>query len=169
MAVKQTIALIGAADELCTVLVKKLAEAKFPLLFISNDGYRYQQLTDQIKSDIPNADLEITDCAKEGCWEADIIALFDNITLERELVERIKSVSTQKIVICISTSDCDHSASINTKDLQQMLPNSQVIQVFHDTAGLELLVSGTDQEGIELVSRIFESAGFIIKESISAN
>lgn len=166
MAVKQTIAFIGAADELCTVLVKKLAEANYPLLFISNDGYRYQQLTDQIKSDIPNADIEITDCAKEGCWEADIIALFDNATLEKELIERIKVVATQKIVICISTSDSHNSSSIKTKDLQQMLPNSKVIQVFHDTAGLELLVSGATQEAIEFVSKIFENAGFIITEKV---
>ncbi|TCK80806.1 hypothetical protein C8N28_2560 [Albibacterium bauzanense] len=166
MAVKQTIAFIGAADELYTVLVKKLAQANYPLLFISNDGYRYQQLTDQIKSDIPNADIETTDCAKEACWEADIIALFDNTTLEKELIERISAVATQKIVICISTSDNHNLSSIQTKDLQSMLPNSKVIQVFHDISGLELLVSGADQEAIELVSEIFENAGFIITEKV---
>ena len=166
MAVKQTIAFIGAADELCTVLVKKLAEADYPLLFISNDGYRYQQLTDQIKSDIPNADIEITDCAEEGCWEADIIAFFDNTTLEKELIERIKVVATQKIVICISTSGSINSTSIKTKDLQQMLPNSKIIQLFHDPAGLELLVAGASQEAINLVSIIFTNAGFIITEKV---
>lgn len=166
MAVKQTIAFIGAADELCTVLVKKLAQANYPLLFISNDGHRYQQLTDQIKSDIPNADIETTECAEDGCWEADIIALFDNTTLEKELVERIRIVATQKTVICISTSDNHNLSLIQTKDLQLMLPNSKVIQVFHDTTGLELLVSGADQEAIELVSNIFENAGFIITEKV---
>jgi len=166
MAVKQTIAFIGAADELCTVLVKKLAEANYPLLFISNDGYRYQQLTDQIKSDIPNADIETTDCVKEGCWEADIIALFDNTTLEKELIERIKVVATQKIVICISTSGIANSASMETRDLQQMLPNSKVIQLFYDPARLQLLVAGANQEAINLVSIIFENAGFKISEKV---
>lgn len=165
MAVKQTIAFIGAADELCTVLVKKLAEANYPLLFISNDGHRYQQLTDQIKRDIPNADIETTECAKDACWEADIIALFDNTTLEKELVERIEMVATQKIVICISTSDNHTSSSIKAKDLQLMLPNSKVIQVFHDTAGLDLTVSGDAQDALELISEIFEIAGFRITET----
>jgi len=50
--------------------------------------------------------------------------------------------------------------------LQLMLPNSKVIQVFHDTAGLELLISGVDQEAIELVSNIFENAGFVITEKV---
>jgi len=166
MAVKQTIAFIGAADELYTVLVKKLAEANFPLLFISNNGHRYQQLTDQIKSDIPNADIEITDCAEEGCWEADIIALFDNTILEKDLVERIKVVATQKIVIRISTSDNANSTLTKTKELQQMLPNSKVVQLFHDPAGLELLVSGASQEAINLVSEIFGNAGFEITEAV---
>jgi NAD(P)-dependent dehydrogenase (short-subunit alcohol dehydrogenase family) len=166
MAVKQTIAFIGAADELCTVLVKKLAAAGYPLLFISNDGIRYQELADQIKSDTPDADIEITDCAKEGCWEADIIALYDNTTLAKELIERIKTVATQKVVICISTAGSNSSSLIKTTDLQQMLPNSKVIQISHDIEGLELQISGADNEAMELVSALFENSGFIIAETL---
>jgi len=167
MAVKQTIAFIGAADGLSTALVKKLAEANYPLLFVSNDGYRYQQFTDQVKRDIPNADIEITDCAKEGCWEADIIALFDNTALERELLERIEIVATQKVVIAISAFGKEASTSIRVKELQQMLPNSKVIQLlYNDPAGLELLVAGEGKEAIDLVSTLFENAGFIITKKI---
>lgn len=166
MAVKQTIAFIDAADGLYTVLVKKLAEANYPLLFISNDGYKYQQLSDQIKSESPNADISITDCAEEGCWEADIIALFDNTTLEKKLLERIRAVATQKIVIYISTTNPTSSTLAKAKELQQMLPNSKLVQLFHDPAGLELVVAGANQEAMDLVSVIFENVGFTILEKV---
>ncbi len=166
MAVKQTIAFIDAADGLYSVLVKKLAEANYPLLFISNDGYKYQQLTDQIKSESPNADISITDCAEEGCWEADIITLFDNTTLEKKLLERIRVVATQKIVIYISNINPANSTSAKAKELQHMLPNSKLVQLFHDPVGLELVVAGTSQESIDLVSVVFENAGFTITEKI---
>jgi len=168
MAVKQTIAFIDAADGLYTVLVKKLAEANYPLLFISNDGHKYQQLTDQIKSESPNADISITDCAEEGCWEADIIALFDNTTLEKKLLDRIRVVATQKVVIYISTTNTTSPTLNKAKELQQMLPNSKLVQLFHNPVRLELLVAGASQEAIDLVSVIFENAGFTITEKVKS-
>ena len=102
---KKTIAIIGAGVEIGAAIADKLSEGNYRLLLVSNEINHKSQIVQNIKQNNLNAEVEIVDCAKEGCWEADIIVLAIPYHELKEVIEKINEVVTQKIVLIISNEN----------------------------------------------------------------
>lgn len=142
MAVKKTIAIVGATSKAGSALAKKLAFEPFRILIISQDQHRLSELEDAIKTTSPQAEVEKIDCIKEACWEADIIILAVDPVTQRDASEKIKQVATQKIVMHFIDEDISDILQIQSaEELKAALPYSKIFTVNKNTvipAGAEL-------------------------------
>jgi|SRR5690348_8128230 len=161
MAVKKTIAIIEAAGETGAAIASRLAAANCRLLLLSNGNDESSQLSNYIKGEIPGAEVEVTDCVKEGCWEADIIFLPDPCQKDKEVIEKVREVATQKIVVHVS-GPCFNSSltTANAGELQRLLPYSKVVAVFNNPPSREAFLTGDDKEAVEAIAGILRTAGY---------
>jgi NADPH-dependent F420 reductase len=179
MRTKQTIAIIGASGTMGSAIAKSLCKGNYKLLLCSNEPGKIETLINDIKSTNSLADVEISDCFKEACWEADIIIAAVPYASEQELAERIKEVANQKIVISIANplnetytgliTAADTSAA---EELQKLLPHSKVIKAFNTTFAadfstavidrkkIDAFIAGNDEDALETVSELVSTAGF---------
>jgi len=171
MAVKETIAIIGAAAKNGIAIAKKLAQMNYPLLLISNDSNEVNQLSKYVQHILPDAAIDVMDCAKEGCWQADIIILTISYHTIKEVIKRIQEVATQKIVVSIAVSEDEAIFPFKeAQELQQLLPYSKVIGAYKKPDVPEIYIAGDDEESVETISNIIKLAGYQPKaaESLSA-
>lgn len=162
MEVQETIAFIGGAGKNCPVLMKKMAQGKLRLLFLYNEEEKILDFVDQLRSgQVNEADIEVVNCVTDSCWEADIIAFVDPEAVEAEVLEKIKSVATQKIVLLIHTEHAGQSSSYSCKmeDLERDLPYSKIVIVKVDSATMKAEISGSD-EALETVAKVLRKAGY---------
>ena len=151
---KKTIAIIGETGKFCPALAKAAVQQDLRLLFISRDEKKISALREQL-GELPNtAEVEFITCEKEGCWEADVIAFTRPGKIEAELLDRIKQVSTQKIVLVISHEPVEPS-QLNYRAL---LPHSKVVEL--RLKDEEFVLLGTNGEANALVGQFFEAAGY---------
>jgi NADPH-dependent F420 reductase len=179
MKTKQTIAILGATGNMGSAIAKNLSKGNNRILLCANDHDKIQSLAEEIKQVIPAADVEILDCAINASWEADIIILAVPYQAEKEVAAKIQEVSNQKIVVSIANPlNETYNGLLTTPDtsaaeeLQKLLPNSKVVKAFNTTfaadfatpviAGsqVDAFVSGNDQEAVETVSELVQTAGF---------
>ena len=153
MAVKKTIAIIASTNEKAAAIVNKLSLENCRLLLVSKYATQFIELSTDIKSRHPNVELDIIDCMKDGCWEADIIILDISHSEEKEVVELIKEVATQKIVVSFPGNE--------NNELQNLLKYSKVVNAFH-TINNSSTVSlyGKDQDAVMEVLGLFKNKRF---------
>ena len=161
MKVKETIAFIGETDEVCSQLIQKLAAENYPLVLVTREGNYFGDLTRQILGRIPDADIEMIDCVREGCWEADVIVLRNRASLDTELSEKIREVASRKILVCLLDAG-DPISFPALKNMQQLLPNTEVIQVIADPASREMQIAGAEAPAA-VIENIFNRAGYASK------
>lgn len=149
MATKETVALIGIANQSCEALIKKLAQ-HYRLLLIQTQGNNLIGLSHQIMNSIPSTAIEVMECAKDGCWEADIILLIEMDNFEEGFIKRIKEVATQKIVVSISADKSGFSFS-GENSLSFLLPYSKVVQILKKPGVKDVFLSGNDQEAVQTI------------------
>lgn len=100
MALKETIAFAGIPNiASCATYIIKLAQEHYPLLLVSSPDNNLEELVDQVLRHVPEATVDVMACAKDSCWEADIIVVVGNTSLNEAFLDKIKAVSTQKIVV----------------------------------------------------------------------
>lgn len=157
--VKKTIALLGDTGKFSPGLMEVLLKQDLRLLFISEEETKHINLKEQLERFHALAEVEFLSCEREGCWEADIIAITRNENIPAELVQKIKEVSTQKIVLIISE---EHDLEGQSELLYQ-LPFSKVIEINIDTKANKFSVSGNDVSALTGISTIFENAGYKYK------
>lgn len=116
---KQTIAWIGGDNHQGDIL-RKLAK-QYRLLWVRR---KEDQQTAPFH-DIPESEVEVLECAKEGCWEADIIVLAGD-ALEDELLEKIREVATQKIVLRITSDNNQGRQEEELARIREALPFSKI-------------------------------------------
>src|SRR5690606_8692282 len=117
----------------------------------------YADLSQSIISKFSGAEVEIVACAKEGCWEADIIVL-EVQEIEKGLIERIREVATQKIVIVVGKDEDPTPALVNKLLLvQEGLPYCKVVEVYPQP---ETVVAGNDPVAVETVKEIVRDFDF---------
>jgi short-subunit dehydrogenase len=116
---KQAIAILDATGENGKVIAKALAKDHRLLLF-GHDRERLDGVAAEVRDVTPGADLDCLGCACEASWEADVI-IIDSLN-EQELVDKIKQVATQKLVIELAEQPGENN-------LQHLLPNSKIRQV----------------------------------------
>ena len=170
MVLHQSIAIIGATGKMGSALTKAIAGTANDLLVMGRDSHKLKKLS---KSVVARAELIPIHCAKDACWEADIVILAVPANVETEVARKIKDVVTQKIVISISP---DMGISL----LQEELPNSKIIKAFFNNTPAELEsaqinnqtkcnVKGDDKEAVQTVSQLIVSMGLNpVVESIQA-
>lgn len=160
MAVKETIAIVGIDNKVCADLIKKLAQ-HYRLLLVSTEGNNSSALSKQIVDPIPDAAIEIIECAKDGCWEADIILLIGTTNLEKGLINRIKEVATQKIVVGISVGRHQSSPPVSeVNTLQLLLPYSKVVQMLYEFGSTATFIASDDEEALQTISDLIKMVGY---------
>src|SRR6478672_10021319 len=102
MKTKQTIAIIGATGSMGSAISKSLSKGNYKLLLHANNLSKVETLTALINKENPSADVETASCSVNASWEADIIILAVPFGAEKEVAEKIKNLSNQKIVISIA-------------------------------------------------------------------
>lgn len=165
MALKETIACIGPGNGIFPTLIQKLANANYRLLLVSDKEQPLLSYSKNIQSALPAEKIEIIACPKEGCWEADLILLAEEVAADREIMNKIKEVSTQKMVACLSLY---HNATLPAgtiiHDLQQSLPHARIIQLLVDTSCAEASLSGKDTETLTIIESILKQSGFRMRQ-----
>ncbi len=162
--VKKTIAVLGDNENFSSNLMEVLTKQDLRLLFISEDEASKIELKQRLEEANPTAEVEFTSCEREGCWEADIIAITPMKSLSGELVQKIREVATQKIVLVFKKENnvSDHA------ELSNSLPYSKVIEIILNSPQKEFILSGKDENSIVAVKEIFENAGFKYKNNNDA-
>lgn len=187
---KQTIAIIGAGGNMGSAIAKSIAGGNYRLLLFDREPEQLNSLKEEILQSQSEADVERMNCSHECSWEADIIILAVPHGAEKELADKIRDVATQKIVISIAnpvdedfsklTIEPDTSAA---EELQQWLPHSKVVKTFNTTFAADFdqpiidgkqadaFVAGDDEEALQSVTDLVETAGFnpIIAGDLSAS
>ncbi len=157
MAVKKTIAIAGATEEVFIALANKLVNNNYRVLLLSSDKNELSKTLKDIKNKV-KAEIELIDCIKEGCWEADIIVLAVPPYAQKEVAEKIKEVATQKIVISIS--DYENQPDDEIKELQRLLPHSKVVNASNTSQSIEAFIAADEYEAVKTISEIIRTAGF---------
>ncbi len=155
MAVKKTIAIVGATEKAGSEIAKRFSGLPYRLLLISNNAEQLSQLADDISQQNSAAEIDTIECVKDGCWEADIIVLAVPGCEEKHATDMMKEVATQKIVVVLSNAE-----------IEQFLPNSKVVTVSDIFALNEVFISGMDKAVNEEISRIFKQAGYQISTPV---
>ena len=150
MAAKKTIAIIASTNEKAAAIVNKLSLDNFRLLIVSKYANQFSKLSKDMQSNRPNVELEMIDCMKDGCWEADIIILDIPYDEETEVAALIKEVSTQKIVVSFSENE--------NSELQNLLKYSKVVTAINIINSSCISLSGKYQDAIEEVSNILKNS-----------
>jgi len=190
MATKKTIAVIGATGDMGCAFVKALANSNYRLLLMSRDKNKVGKLSANLKEKNPAADVEFVECEREACWEADIILMAVPYEAEREVAEKIREVTTQKVVIDLSNPLNEKYDRLITapgtsaaEELQKELPNSKVVKAFNtifstdftqalkECKQIKTFIAGDDQEAVQTVSDMATAIGFepVVCGSLSAS
>jgi len=178
MATKKTIAIIGASGDMGSAFAKALVNSDYRLLLMSRDKSKVGKLSDYLKGKNPAAEIETSECAKDACWEADIVLLTVPYKIEMEVAEMIREVSTQKVVIDVSNpinENYDHLITTPgisaAEELQNMLPNSKVVKAFNtifstdltqpnrDNKEVKTFLAGNDQEAVQTAAEMAIAMG----------
>ena len=179
MRTRQTIVVIGATGSMGTAIAKSLSKGNYRLLLFTSDKSKLKDLQKEIIATTPGADVEPISCSYTASWEADVIIVAVPFAMEKEVADKIREVANQKIVISIAnplneTYDAlvtapDTSAA---EELQKLLPNSKVVKAFNTTFAadfaqpvidgkrVDAFIAGNDNDALETVSEIVQTAGF---------
>lgn len=147
--VKTTIAIIGAAGERGASIVKALSKGNYSLLLKSDDHEALKRLAFSLKK---KTSVSIISCAKEACWEADVVILAVPYEEEIEAVKYIKDVVTQKLVVSFAakgTTSCQET-------LEKLLPYSRVVQAVVNEKK-QCLITGSNKDAVREASILLES------------
>jgi 8-hydroxy-5-deazaflavin:NADPH oxidoreductase len=164
MALKKTITIIGATDELAAALAGKLAGAS-RLLLVDKHLQKLELLTEHIKHHSGSADVEISACETDACWEADVIITALPATIDAALMEKIREVSTQKTVISIWHQQ--RADTSTPEQWQEQLPHAHVVSacngldaeaLVNQTAVTDFIASN-DEDALDTVSELWSGAG----------
>jgi predicted dinucleotide-binding enzyme len=169
MSVKKTIAIVGAENKNGIEIANRLAAGNYRLLLLSNQNHPFSKVYKNIKALTPDTEIELIDCVKDGCWEADIIIIAVGDENINEVVEKIREVAIQKIVaFFLNTTKAESSIQ---GDLQQLLPYSKVAEVLKSSNAMDIFISSDDDEALQTISTMLSLAGYhsIITGSFPGN
>ena len=170
--VKQTIAIVGAEGKTGSVFALGLIQLNlYRVLLLSEDEGGLDNLSRQILLLSPGADIELISCLKDGCWEADLIIVDVPHASIQEVTDKIREVSTQKIVFAILKNENNILSPVPAaQEWQQLLPNAKVVIALNNPDTLMAVMAGNDRDSVLTMADLTKKLGFqpIIKESFSA-
>jgi hypothetical protein len=179
MAARKTIAIIGASGDMGSAIAKSLINSDYRLLLMSREKSKLAKLATYLKRKTSTAEVDIIDCEKEACWEADIILLAVPYSVEEEVAKKIREVATQKVVISISNplnENYDHiitaQGTSSAEELQNVLPHSKVVKAFNTVFACDItqphkegqqaktFIAGDDKEAVQAAYELAVVMGF---------
>lgn len=162
-----------------SAIAKSLAKGPYRLLLFAHDKAKLENLKEEIIKATPTADLEGMGCPVDASWEADVIISAVPYGAEKEVMEKIRDVATQKIVISIANPLNESFSGLVTapgtsaaEELQKLLPSSKVVKAFNTTYAadfsqpvingqqVDAFIAGDDEEAVETVKGLVATAGF---------
>lgn len=152
MGTRKTIAILGLTEEIDNPFVSKLAQ-HYRLLIVSNHTKNYSELSDYIQESTIGSAIELIDCAKDGCWEADIIMLWDDFQQEAKELQRLQAVATQKIVLVLTEQE-------KSTPSPSLFPYSKVITLFKNPVTKEARITGIDDEAVQTVAELISKTDY---------
>ena len=119
-----TIAIIADVEEKVRNITGSIFLEKYRILIVTPSLKSVTNIINDVKSKVADGDnIEVIDCLKNGCWEADIIILDICKEQQEEVADIIKEVVTQKIVINFSGDEKEYEGWRN------LLPYAKVINM----------------------------------------
>lgn len=161
-----TIAIMGCEKQ-PAFIAKLLASTANRVLLFDKEEANSVTLANQIKQGNPAADVESSICAHDNCWEADLIIVSAETAEHVEIADVIGEVSNNKTVIVFCSVDSGN-ASVNVKpaeQLQLLLPNSKVVQMFSPQPGADnaashkVFLSGQNEEALAEATELVNTIG----------
>ncbi len=164
MAIKKTIAIVGATGKLGRAIVNKFAFTPYRLLLVSPKINELEKLIATLNQQATVAEIEPIECVKDSCWEADIITIAVAPSEEKEVAELMKEVATQKIVVVVSENENQ------CKELENILPYSNIVKAIINSETNQVFLKGNNKTVNEEISTIFILAGYRIQyKKINSN
>lgn len=179
MAVKQTIAIIGATGDMGSALAKSLVSGPYRVLLFGGDTAALATLEADIREEHSKAEVEAIGCPVDASWEADIIIPVVPYQAQQEVADKIRQVATGKVVISTTNPvNGTHSGVLTApyssaaEELQRLLPYSKVVKAFNtidaadfarpvmDGRSVEVFVAGNDVEAVLTAMALVQTAGF---------
>ena len=154
--VKKTIAILGNNKGIFPNVMQVLMKQNLRLLFVSENEAKKLEISRQPEFQNATAEVEFLSCERDGCWEADMIVLVEPDISSASLVEKIKEVATQKIVLVAS----EGKALNDEPDLRELLPWSKVVEIKRNPGEKEFSLCSKDPEAKAEVKKLFEASGY---------
>lgn len=152
---KKTMTILGDTGDFFPEVIDVLIKQDLRLLFVSDDEASNSHLKSRLEQTKTEAEVEFIICEHDGCWEADIIVITQPELISTALLERIKEVATQKIVLAISKNKKEL-----TSRLQQVLPHSKVVLLLLNSQEKEFAIFGIYPEARDEVQELFTGVGY---------
>lgn len=163
---QKTIAVIGSSERVGVSLISFLAGTKHRVLCLTDSHNQAEDVEAFLPGLGKNLNVEVHACAKEACWEADIIAVAVSCSELTEVLEKIKEVVTQKIVLTVREEVNEHAGHSGMfSRIKTLLPFSMLASLTIQTNGRQgVLFCEHTQTHAEL-SSVFSGPEIIFKSS----
>lgn len=163
---KQTIAIIGSSSPVGTALAKGLCRENYRLLLFEQNSDESKILSDEIYSSFKEADVEVLECTHHASWEADIIYIEYQEPELKKISEKIKNVSTQKLIAVRLRGNNEN----DLKKAESYFPNSKVVGLIPSTSDPDSVILLSEHaRALPILQEMLSHAGFNVtsKELIS--
>ncbi len=152
MKTKETIAILGLKKGEATPFLDQLANTHRLLIVLTdlNDGGEVSEYLSQ------NAkhEVELINCAKDGCWEADLIILWNPSQFQEYELLRLQAVATQKIILLVTAKE--------QEDIEPSLfPNSKIVKLVLNSETLEGNLYGTDVNAVSSINELINKIEYL--------
>lgn len=145
-------------------LARQLVRQGIRLVVVDKQAEALSVLAEALNA-YPEADLEAQHCAKEACWEAELIILASPVAFQKEIADAIRTVATRKTVVHLANPEV-RGAMSGAEALQALLPASFVVKAFNllpveiaKGAAVQTFIAGDSPEALEEVARLAERIG----------
>ncbi len=126
---RKTVAIIGLSVANIFILATKIAQENAVLLF-DHDASVVNKMFLQLRSENPNATVEVMTCPINASWEADIIVLANYYLEQANLIHQIKKVATGKSIVILMAEEEKNKAAEYRDSFQDLFTFSKIICVF---------------------------------------
>lgn len=170
MAIINTIAILGAVEIPLSFIARRIPQ-QYKVLLFDKDPVKLAELYNPLLVNDALKNMEQMNCATNASWEADIVILSAACCSDVLIIEKIKQVSTGKIIIIIKDEINTPFSSRDYLNLQQLLQHVKLVQVTTNTNPAKtdidnkLTIIGNDNAALKTVDLLFTSAHFTINYS----
>lgn len=151
MKAKKTIAILGLEKGKEKLFLDQLANDN-RLLIISEDINDCAKASEYLSQNRSEEEVELIGCPKDACWEADIIMIWNTQQYQEEVLQKLRTVATQKTVLFITEQEQ------KSGDLPSF-PHSKTINLVIDPLTLEAKLVGKDEESVASTYRMISKTG----------